>query len=163
MDSTEPIDLARNYSVATRFLNCGTPEASLLYTKPLRGLESHGGGVAVFDYDRDGKLDLFFTGGGTISPTTPVTVRGLPGRLYRNLGGWKFADVTAAAGLADAPFYSHGAFAADYDHDGFTDLFVTGFPLIEFNDAPPRANICGSVSPPNTTDAARPSAVAIQY
>jgi hypothetical protein len=90
-------------------------------------LESLGGGVAVFDYDRDGKLDLFFTGGGTISPTTPVTVRGLPGRLYRNLGGWKFADVTAAAGLADAPFYSHGAFAADYDHDGFTDLFVTGF------------------------------------
>ena len=90
-------------------------------------LESLGGGVAVLDYDRDGRLDLFFTGGGVIDATTPVTVRGLPGRLYRNLGGWKFADVTAAAGLAGAPFYSHGAFAADYDRDGFTDLFVTGF------------------------------------
>ncbi|HVV84748.1 MAG TPA: hypothetical protein VHE35_16900 [Kofleriaceae bacterium] len=44
LDTTEPIDLARNYDVATRFLNCGTPEASLLYTKPLRGLENHGGG-----------------------------------------------------------------------------------------------------------------------
>lgn len=90
-------------------------------------LESLGGGVAVFDYDRDNKLDLFFTGGGALSTTTPVAVRGLPGRLYRNLGGWKFADVTDAAGLAGAPFYSHGAFAADYDRDGFPDLFVTGF------------------------------------
>lgn len=90
-------------------------------------LESLGGGVAVFDYDRDGKLDLFFTGGGVIEPATPVKLRGLPGRLYRNLGGWRFADVTEAAGLSVAPFYSHGAFAADYDRDGFTDLFVTGF------------------------------------
>jgi hypothetical protein len=90
-------------------------------------LESLGGGVAAFDYDRDGKLDLFFPGGGVIEPTTPVTVRGLPGRLYRNLGGWKFADATAATGLGAAPFYSHGAFAADYDRDGFPDLFVTGF------------------------------------
>ena len=44
LDSTAPIDLARNYSVVTRFLNCGTPDASLLYTKPLRGFEAHGGG-----------------------------------------------------------------------------------------------------------------------
>jgi hypothetical protein len=51
LDSTEPIDLARNYSVATRFLNCGTPEASLLYTKPLRGLEAHGGGDIFGDVD----------------------------------------------------------------------------------------------------------------
>ena len=51
LDSTEPIDLARNYSVATRFLNCGTPEASLLFTKPLRGLEAHGGGDIFADVD----------------------------------------------------------------------------------------------------------------
>jgi hypothetical protein len=90
-------------------------------------LESLGGGVAAFDYDRDGLIDLFFTGGGAISATSPVRVTGLPGRLYRNLGGWKFADVTAASGLDGAAFYSHGASAADYDRDGFPDLFVTGF------------------------------------
>ncbi|MBN9517177.1 CRTAC1 family protein [bacterium] len=90
-------------------------------------LESLGGGVAALDYDRDGRLDLFFAGGGTISATSPVRVAGLRGRLYRNLGGWKFADVTAATGLDGAPFYSHGVAAADYDRDGFPDLFVTGF------------------------------------
>ena len=57
LDSTDPIDLTRNYSVATRFLNCGTPEASLLYTKPLRGLEAHGGGE-LFD-DADAQADAF--------------------------------------------------------------------------------------------------------
>ena len=51
LDSTEPIDLARNYQVTTRFLNCGTPEASLLYTKPLRGLEGHDGGDIFADTD----------------------------------------------------------------------------------------------------------------
>jgi hypothetical protein len=51
LDSTEPIDLARNYQVATRFLNCGTPAASLLYTKPLGGLEAHGGGDIFVDVD----------------------------------------------------------------------------------------------------------------
>ncbi|HEX4611268.1 MAG TPA: CRTAC1 family protein, partial [Urbifossiella sp.] len=90
-------------------------------------LESVGGGVAAFDYDGDGRVDLFFTGGGVIEAGTPLRVRGLPGRLYRNLGGWKFADVTAAAGLDAAPFYSHGATVADYDRDGFPDLFVSGF------------------------------------
>jgi hypothetical protein len=51
LDSTEPIDLARNYDVATRFLNCGSPEASLLYTKPLRGIDGHGGGDLFTDTD----------------------------------------------------------------------------------------------------------------
>ena len=44
LDSTPPIDLTRNYQVVSRFLNCGTPEASPLYTKPLRGFEGHAGG-----------------------------------------------------------------------------------------------------------------------
>jgi hypothetical protein len=51
LDSTEPIDLARNYQVSTRFLNCGTPGASPLYTKPLAGLEGHGGGDIFPDTD----------------------------------------------------------------------------------------------------------------
>ena len=57
LDTTDPVDLARNYGVATRLLNCGTPEASLLYTKPLRGGDGHGGGV-VFD-DTDAQAAVF--------------------------------------------------------------------------------------------------------
>jgi hypothetical protein len=44
LDNTDPIDFTRNYQVVTRFLNCGTPEASSLYTKPLTGEDPHGGG-----------------------------------------------------------------------------------------------------------------------
>ena len=56
-DSTPPIDLARNYQVATRFLNCGTPEASPLYTKPLGRIEAHGGGD-IFD-EADAQAAVF--------------------------------------------------------------------------------------------------------
>ncbi|MBK9031729.1 MAG: hypothetical protein IPL61_10460 [Myxococcales bacterium] len=58
LDVSEPIDFTRNYQVVTRFLNCGTPEASSLFTKPLTGEDPHGGGdmftaadpsVAVFE------------------------------------------------------------------------------------------------------------------
>ncbi len=44
VDGIEPIDLSANYDVVTRFLNCGTPSASPLLTKPLAGIEGHGGG-----------------------------------------------------------------------------------------------------------------------
>ena len=53
-------------------------------------------------------------------------IKGHPGKLYRNLGGWKFHDITEEAGLVDIPFYSHGAAVADYDRDGWPYLLVTG-------------------------------------
>ena len=87
-------------------------------------LETLGGGVALFDFDCDGRLDIFLTGGGEI---TADAVVGRPNRLYRNLGEWRFEDVTAAAGLSDLSFYSHGAFVADYDNDGWPDLLITGY------------------------------------
>ncbi|HVK12633.1 MAG TPA: CRTAC1 family protein [Gemmataceae bacterium] len=87
-------------------------------------LESLGGGVALFDYDADGRLDVFLTGGGSFDGPT---IRGRPSRLYRNLGGMKFEDVTAAIGLDKPLFYTHGAAVADYDKDGFPDLLVTGW------------------------------------
>jgi hypothetical protein len=90
-------------------------------------LESLGGGVALIDYDGDGLLDVFVTGGGTFAGDDKKQIRGLPCRLYKNLGGWKFRDVTAEAGLGDIPFYSHGAAVADYDRDGWPDLLVTGY------------------------------------
>jgi hypothetical protein len=87
-------------------------------------IESIGGGVALFDYDGDGRIDIFFTGGGRYEGKKAV---GLPGRLYRNLGNFKFEDVTKAAGLDAAGQYSHGAAAFDYDRDGRTDLLITGY------------------------------------
>ena len=88
-------------------------------------LESLGGGVGAIDYDRDGWLDLFYPGGGKYEGQK---ILGLPSGLFRNLGGWKFTNVSAAAGGGfPSPKYSHGVFAADWDNDGFDDLLVTGY------------------------------------
>jgi len=78
----------------------------------------------MFDYDRDGALDLFFTGGGSISAESPVDIRGLPSALFRNEGSRKFTEVTEPGGLSAPPDYSQGCTAGDYDADGFLDLFV---------------------------------------
>jgi hypothetical protein len=105
-------------------------------------LESLGGGVALLDYDGDGLLDVFLTGGGHYAGADGRQVVGLPCRLYRNLGGGKFRDVTAEAGLdrlaGGRPwFYNHGAAVADYDRDGWPDLLVTGWGgLALFHNVP---------------------------
>ncbi len=90
-------------------------------------LETLGGGVALLDYDRDGMLDIFFTGGGYFDGPGQQEIRGHPSRLYKNLGGWRFRDVTAEAGLSLPLFYSHGCAVGDYDNDGWPDLLVTGW------------------------------------
>ncbi len=91
-------------------------------------LESLGGGVAAFDYDGDDLIDLFFTGGGSL---TDKMIRGRPGKLYKNLGGWMFQDVTDQTGLTSATnFYSHGVAVADFDCDGYRDLLVTGWKRV---------------------------------
>jgi tetratricopeptide (TPR) repeat protein len=91
-------------------------------------LESLGGGVALIDYDRDGLLDVFVTGGGFFAGQDKKDIRGHPNRLFKNLGNMKFRDVTAEIGLpTDGPFYSHGAAVGDYDNDGWPDLLVTGY------------------------------------
>jgi enediyne biosynthesis protein E4 len=81
-----------------------------------------GMGVAVADYDNDGKLDLFVTGyNGNV--------------LYRNLGNCKFEDVTEKAGVRGGGF-STGAAWGDYDRDGNVDLFVSRYSHLDLNHLP---------------------------
>jgi hypothetical protein len=91
-------------------------------------LESLGGGVALIDYDQDGLLDVFVPGGGYFAGPDKHEIRGYPNRLFKNLGGWKFRDVTAEVGLpTEGVFYSHGCAVCDYNNDGWPDLLVTGY------------------------------------
>jgi RNA polymerase sigma factor (sigma-70 family) len=90
-------------------------------------LESLGGGVVVLDYDGDGLLDLFVTGGGYFAGRDKHQIKGHPCKLYRNRGQFRFEDVTAKAGLDRIAFYTHGAAVADFDNDGWPDLLVTGW------------------------------------
>lgn len=95
-------------------------------------LEAMGGGVAMFDYDNDGRLDLFFTNGASLKDPMPKTE--MPdkrdakywNRLYHQKADGTFEDVTETAGLKGNG-YSLGVAAADYDNDRYTDLYVTGY------------------------------------
>jgi enediyne biosynthesis protein E4 len=89
-------------------------------------IETMGGGVAFVDFDGDGLQDIFFVNGGETphgSSATPVR-----NALYHNLGNGKFEEIAPKAGVDRIDFYGMGVTAADYDNDGFPDLFVTGFP-----------------------------------
>ena len=92
-------------------------------TGEYRYLEIMGAGVALFDFDGDGRLDVYFVNGNRVGAAPNPTVQN---RLYRNLGDWKFEDVTAAAGVGDAS-YGQGCATGDYDGDGDEDLYVTNF------------------------------------
>ena len=87
-------------------------------------IETMVGGVAVIDFDNDGLPDIFLTNGAA-QPSLQKTDQRFCNRLYRNLGGFRFEDVTARAGLCGAG-YSIGAAVADFNNDGFPDLYVTG-------------------------------------
>jgi enediyne biosynthesis protein E4 len=81
------------------------------------------GGVAAFDYNNDGCTDIFFTNGAAL-PSLAKTGPEYHDRLYRNNCDGTFTDVTREAGLA-GDGYSMGVGTADYDNDGFADIFVT--------------------------------------
>ena len=86
--------------------------------------ETMAGGVAVFDYNGDGKPDIFFANGANIATLKKDDLK-YSNRLFRNNGHGTFTDVTAAAGLAGSG-YDMGVAVADYDNDGCPDLFVAG-------------------------------------
>jgi len=86
--------------------------------------ESMPGGVAVFDYNGDGRPDIFFTNGANIASLKKDAPK-YRNRLFRNDGNGKFTDVTDAAGLAGTG-YDMGVAVGDYDNDGFPDIFLSG-------------------------------------
>ena len=88
-------------------------------------LETLGGGVGLFDYDRDGHPDIWGVGGGQFLSQTSEPA-GLPCALFRNRGT-RFEPVTVAAGINAPNHYQHGVAAADFDQDGFVDALVTGY------------------------------------
>ena len=86
--------------------------------------ETMAGGVALFDYNNDGNLDIFFTNGADIR-TLQKNAPKYANRLFENDGHGNFRDVTAKAGLTGIGF-ANGVAVGDYDNDGYKDLFVGG-------------------------------------
>jgi hypothetical protein len=90
-------------------------------------LESLGGGGGLIDFDGDGLLDVVVTGGGYYDGPGKKQIKGYGVKFFKNLGNWKFKDITAAVGLDQPRFFTHGVAVADYDRDGWPDLLVTGW------------------------------------
>jgi hypothetical protein len=115
-------------------------------------IETMMGGVAVFDYNNDGLLDIFFTNGASI-PSLEKSDPSYYNRLYRNNGDGTFTDVTEQAGVKGVG-YSMGVAAGDYDNDGFVDLYVVGVNRNQllhnngngtFTDVTDKAGVAGMV------------------
>jgi enediyne biosynthesis protein E4 len=86
--------------------------------------ETVGAGCAFFDYDNDGWMDIYLVNSGAADFYTPATP--LKNALYHNNHNGTFSDVTDKAGVAGGTF-GMGVAAADYDGDGWQDLYVTGY------------------------------------
>ena len=95
-------------------------------------LETMGAGVALFDYDNDGRLDIYLVNGAPLADPTPKgtipekTNSQYWNRLYHQLPDGTFEDVTEKAGVQGAG-YGMGVAVGDYDNDGFEDLYVTAY------------------------------------
>ena len=121
-------------------------------------IETMTGGCAFLDYDGDGLLDVFLVNGAAIrlEPSKPPRIdKSEPrywNRLYRNLGGGRFEDVTEKAGVKGKGF-GLGVAVGDYDNDGFPDLYITNYGQNEllhnerngtFRDVTPQAGVAGA-------------------
>jgi enediyne biosynthesis protein E4 len=117
-------DVTAALGINFEYLASHTPQKYLI--------ETMGSGVALFDFDNDGRLDIFVVNGAPLSDPTPKgTVPQKSGprywnRLYHQKPDGTFEDVTEKAGLAGAG-YGMGVAVGDYDNDGFEDLYVTAY------------------------------------
>ncbi|MGA2745628.1 MAG: CRTAC1 family protein [Candidatus Sulfotelmatobacter sp.] len=138
MTRTSPLAVSAVLSVAGWLLSAAPPAKSPIWFElktlpfvlqndetPARNApETMPGGAAVFDYNGDGRPDIFFTNGANIATLKKDDPK-YRNRLFRNDGKGVFTDVTDAAGLAGSG-YDMGVAVADYDNDGHPDLFVAG-------------------------------------
>ncbi len=107
-------DIAQAAGVTFKHTNGASPEKHLV--------ETMGSGGLFFDYDNDGWIDIFLVDGGSfVAADAASRARH---RLYRNRRNGTFEDTTVASGIQHAE-YGMGACAADYDNDGFVDLYIT--------------------------------------
>ncbi len=91
-------------------------------------VESLGGGVALFDFDGDGRIDIFATGGGEFHSDHKSS--GLPNGLFRNFGD-RFENVASYALIETPQHYTHGVSIGDFNNDGFRDVLTTGYGGLE--------------------------------
>ena len=108
-------DVAAQAGIRFKHVN-GSPEKNYIF-------EAKGGGVCLLDYDGDGRLDLYFVNGSTLEDVVRGVVH--PSALYRANGDGTYTDVTAQAGVAGRG-WGMGCTVADYDDDGWPDLYVLG-------------------------------------
>lgn len=134
-------DVTREAGIA--FLHQAAPEKKYI-------MESMSGGVALLDFDNDGLLDIYLTNSLTVD--TARDPRAARSALYRNLGSMRFEDVTDRAGVGH-PGWAMGVCTADFDGDGWEDIYVTGFGRNtlyrndrgrSFTDVAERAGVRGS-------------------
>src|ERR1043165_2483077 len=88
-------------------------------------VETVSAGVAVLDYDNDGRPDIYLLNGSTIA-AEQGREKPPQAHLYHNLGNWKFEDVTEKAGVSNDR-WGMGVAVGDYDSDGYPDMFVSNF------------------------------------
>ena len=110
-------DIAKEANLSTLNVYGGTSRKDYI-------LETTGNGVAIFDYDGDGKNDIFIANGTRLHPKSPAE-NGAPA-LYRNLGNGRFENVAQQAGFS-ALGWAQGVCVGDYDNDGRPDLLVTAY------------------------------------
>lgn len=111
-------DVTEKTAMANFRHRSGTPQKDYIFETPA-------GGVAILDYDGDGLPDIYFVNGSTMEA---IQGKEKPPRsaLYRNLGDWKFEDVTNKAGVSNDR-WGFGVAVGDYDNDGRPDLYVSNF------------------------------------
>src|SRR5205807_3331797 len=144
------VDVTAALGVHFNYLSSHTPKHYLP--------ETMGAGVALFDYDNDGRLDIFLVNGAPLQDPTPkgaVPQKTGPNywnRLYHQKSDGSFEDVTERAGLQGVG-YGMGGAVGDYDNDGFEDLYVTAYGGNKlyhnngdgtFTDATEKAGVAGS-------------------